>query len=88
MKKILIPFFFTIFLLSQAGAQKSSLVVLGDMHYDLLEDHDMDWLSQKPGDLRQVTEEYTVYTKEHWTDFMSALRERAETTNLNTIPTG
>jgi len=80
MKKILIPFFFTIFLLSQAGAQKSSLVVLGDMHYDLLEDHDMDWLSQKPGDLRQVTEEYTVYTKEHWTDFMSALRERAETT--------
>jgi 3',5'-cyclic AMP phosphodiesterase CpdA len=80
MKKILIPFFFTIFLFSQAGAQKSSLIVLGDVHYDLLEDHDMDWLRQKPGDLRQVTEEYTVYTKENWVDFMSVLKERAEHT--------
>jgi hypothetical protein len=44
-------------------AQKSSFLVLGDLHYDLLEDHDMEWLRQKPDDLRQVTEEYTVYTK-------------------------
>jgi L-ascorbate metabolism protein UlaG (beta-lactamase superfamily)/UDP-2,3-diacylglucosamine pyrophosphatase LpxH len=80
MNKILTAFFFAIFLFSEAGAQSSSLIVLGDMHYDLLEDHDMDWLSQKPGDLRQVTEEYTVYTKENWTDFMSVLRDRAEHT--------
>ncbi len=78
MKKILIPFFFTILLISQAGAQKSSLIVLGDLHYDLLEDHDMNWLSQKPGDLRQVTD-YTRYTDENWIDFMSVIKVRAET---------
>ncbi len=60
------------------SGQKSSLIILGDMHYDLLEDHDMEWLSTKPGDLRQVTKEYTVYTRENWVDFMSVLKSRAE----------
>ncbi len=32
----------------------------------------------KPGDLRQVTEEYSVNTEENWSDFMSQLRSRAE----------
>ena len=60
-----------------SSAQESSIIVLGDLHYDLLEDHDMNWLREKPGDLRQVTEEYTVSTREHWTDFMALLRNRA-----------
>ena len=58
--------------------QKSSLIVLGDLHYDLLSDHDMEWLKTKPDDLRQVTREYTVYTEKHWADFMKALRLKAE----------
>ena len=42
---------------------------LGDIHYDLLEDHDMEWLSTKPDDLRQVTKEYSVFTKNTWPEF-------------------
>ena len=66
----------SIFLLFQLNAQNSSLIVLGDTHYDLLEDHDMDWLKEKPGDLRQVTEEYTVYTEKNWHDFMQVLKKK------------
>ena len=56
-------------------AQKSS-IVLGYLHYDLLHDHDMDWLSTKAGDFRQVTEEYTKHTSENWNDFMSLLKKK------------
>ncbi|MDB4584230.1 metallophosphoesterase [Draconibacterium sp.] len=51
--------------------------MLGDLHYDLLQDHDMDWLRNKPEDLRQVTKEYTVYTRENWADFMTVVKTRA-----------
>ena len=78
MKRVLILFIFTVLLYVQAGAQNSSLIILGDLHYDRLEDHDLDWLRQKPGDLRQVTEEYTVITKENWNDFMVLLKKRAD----------
>lgn len=53
--------------------------MLGDLHYDLLEDHDMDWLNTKPDDLRQVTKEYTVYTETNWSDFMGILKRKAQT---------
>lgn len=59
-------------------AQKSSFIVLGDLHYDLLEDHNMEWLKTKPDDLRQVTKEYTVYTEKHWNDFMARIKNQAE----------
>lgn len=81
MKRTLILFFFSFFLLAQSAGQKSSLLVLGDMHYDLLQDHDMEWLSEKPGDLRQVTEEYTIYTQENWTDFTAVLKTKATSGN-------
>ncbi len=58
-------------------AQNSSFVVLGDIHYDRSEFHDMTWLSAKPDDLRQVTKEYTVYTATHWIDFMATVKEKA-----------
>lgn len=77
-KRIILPFFFTVVLSVQSAAQKSSLLIIGDLHYDLLQDHDMDWLSAKPGDLRQVTKEYTVYTEENWDDFMTILNQRAK----------
>jgi hypothetical protein len=49
------------------------------MHYDLPEDHDMDWLRTKPDDLRQVTQEYTVFTKNNWVDFMGIVRQKTQT---------
>jgi hypothetical protein len=41
-----------------------------------MEDHNMDWLNDKPGDLRQVLE-YTKFTEEHWEDFMTVIRKKA-----------
>jgi len=79
MKRSLALCFFGFLLIVQSVAQKSGFMVLGDLHYDLLEDHDMEWLSGKPDDLRQVTEEYTVYTRENWDDFMTLLKKRVRT---------
>jgi len=59
-------------------AQKSSFLILGDLHYDLIADHDMNWLATKPDDLRQVTQEYTVYTETNWLDFMEILRRKVQ----------
>lgn len=59
----------------QLNAQKSSILFLGDLHYDRLEDHHMEWLETKPGDLRQVME-YTDITREHWPDLMEVLKRR------------
>ncbi|MBK6282832.1 MAG: metallophosphoesterase [Draconibacterium sp.] len=73
----IIFFFIFCFSIINSSAQKSSLIVLGDVHYDLLQDHDMDWLMKKPDDLRQVTKEYTVYTENNWNDFMAIIRKKA-----------
>lgn len=78
MKRILFGFFFAVLFSFHALAQKTSFIVLGDLHYDLLLYHDMDWLINKPGDLRQVTEEYTKYTRENWNDFISILKRKVE----------
>lgn len=81
MKRTIILFVLTVLLFLQSGAQKSSLIVLGDIHYDLLQDHDMDWLMKKPDDLRQVTKEYTVYTEKNWSDFMTIIKNKAASKN-------
>jgi hypothetical protein len=65
-----------VFIIPSIG-QKISFLVLGDLHYDLLEDHDMTWLSKRPDDLRQVTQEYTIYTRNNWNDFMNLLSAKA-----------
>jgi 3',5'-cyclic AMP phosphodiesterase CpdA len=62
----------------QSNGQKSSFIILGDLHYDLPDNHNMDWLANKPDDVRQVNE-YTAYTKSNWTDFMEILRKRVQT---------
>jgi hypothetical protein len=63
---------------SLAGiSQKSSFIVLGDIHYDKMDDHDMDWLSTKPDDVRQV-KEYTQITEKYWGDFSSVLQNRVK----------
>ena len=59
-------------------AQEKSFMILGDIHYDLMEDHDMEWLKTKPDDLRQV-KEYTQITKEIWPTFSNHLRDIVKT---------
>ena len=78
MKRYLFPVLFLLLVSFQSQAQKSSFLILGDLHYDRLVDHDMNWLGTKPDDLRQVTKEYTVYTEKNWSDFMGILRLKAQ----------
>jgi hypothetical protein len=61
---------------SDGGA---AFILLGDLHYDRLDDHDEPWLKARPDDYRQVTQEYTVYTREHWADLMQLLLRRSRT---------
>ncbi len=61
----------------QSYGQKSSFLVLGDLHYDLSGNHNMEWLANKPDDVRQV-KEYVDYTKDNWTDFMGILRHQVQ----------
>lgn len=62
----------------QSDAQKSSFLVLGDLHYDLSGNHNMEWLANKPDDVRQV-KEYIDFTKNNWSDFMGILRQQVQT---------
>ena len=78
MKRLQFLIILIVFIFPQTVAQKSSFLVLGDLHYDLMDDHDMDWLSTKPDDLRQV-KEYTTYTKDNWDDFMGIIRQKVQT---------
>lgn len=78
MKKLLFLIILLLFVSFQSSAQQSSFLVLGDLHYDRLDDHDMNWLSAKPDDLRQV-KEYTFYTETNWNDFTGILRQKAQT---------
>jgi 3',5'-cyclic AMP phosphodiesterase CpdA len=75
-RSICFIFLLSLFFSTKSFAQNSTFLVLGDLHYDRLEDHDMGWLGKKPDDLRQVTEEYTVYTKNNWIDFMGILKQK------------
>lgn len=68
-----------LFLVFRSSGQECSFLVVGDTHYDLIGDHDMNWLSRKPDDLRQVTKEYTVNTQNNWADFMNVLKLKALT---------
>lgn len=59
------------------SAKDISFIALGDLHYDLLEFHDLDWVKTKwrnPDDHRQITQEYTVYTAKHWDGLIDVLR--------------
>jgi len=79
MRSILKSSLFVIFLINavsfESNAQNSSFLVLGDIHYDRMDDHDMDWLNTRPDDLRQV-KDYTSYTTENWDDFMGILHQK------------
>lgn len=49
------------------GAQR--ILLLGDIHYDRIENHNEAWLRAKGDDWRQVTEEYCVWTRDNWPGF-------------------
>lgn len=65
--------------------QEVNLLLLGDQHYDLIEDHDLEWLATTNDDLRQVTTEYTVFTANFWNDFMARMAAKAKTVPFDAV---
>ena len=66
------------------SAADMSFVVLGDMHYDKLEFHDLEWVKTKwvnPDDHRQITQEYTVFTARNWDKLINAIGRRIKEDN-------
>lgn len=69
-------FFLIMVLFYDCSSNPANVIVLGDLHYDLPEDHDMTWLTNKPDDVRQI-KEYTSYTSKYWVSFMDVLKRKA-----------
>lgn len=64
---------------------QTGFIVLGDMHYDRIENHDLVWLAEQGDDLRQVTTEYTVFTNNFWSDFTALLRDRSSKEDIDAV---
>lgn len=82
MKNLIIFLIVFLCVLNVSAAKDVSFIVLGDLHYDKLEFHDLDWLKNKwrnPDDYRQVTEEYVVYTEKYWHNTVSTLKFQVQT---------
>ncbi len=61
------------------SGQTTSFLLLGDTHYDKMENHDFQWLSaNNAGDISQI-EGYTANTRNNWDDFMKHLRNVVKT---------
>ncbi len=58
-----------------------AFVMLGDLHFDRLEHHDLEWLQRdKPDDLRQVRE-YTQFTVQRMPRLFETVRQRIDELN-------
>lgn len=57
---------------------KDRLLLLGDIHLDRIENHDMEWLVTRGDNLRQVTKEYTVWTRDNFPALASTIGDVAD----------
>lgn len=77
MKKLLFIFFFGVGYLT-LKAQDESFIVLGDMHYDRIEDHDLDYVMTRPQDFQQIFNEYPQYTAFYMPKFLQVIKRQSE----------
>lgn len=64
-------------------ASRYTVLLLGDVHFDRLAHHDMDWLRrEKPNDIQQV-ENYTQLTRVVWPKTLARLRARTAPARSN-----
>lgn len=61
------------------SAQNTSFIVLGDMHYDRLDDHDLDYVMTRPQDFKQIFNEYPQYTAFFMKKFLAVVRKQTVT---------
>jgi hypothetical protein len=59
-----------------AHAQDVSFIVLGDMHYDKLEHHDLDYVTTRPQDYEQIFKEYPQYTAFFMPKFLQVIKKQ------------
>ena len=76
-----IIFFFGLLSTLILRAQNVSFVVLGDMHYDKLEHHDLDYVMTRPQDYAQIFNEYPQYTAFFMPKFLQLIKKQTETLN-------
>lgn len=60
-------------------AQDVSFIALGDMHYDRLEDHDLDYVMTRPQDFQQIFNEYPQYTAFYMKKFLHLIKKQTTT---------
>ncbi|WP_173002935.1 metallophosphoesterase [Chitinophaga sp. SYP-B3965] len=70
-----ICFLLILFSLS-AQAQDVSFIALGDMHYDRLDDHDLDYVMTRPQDFEQIFKEYPQYTAFYMPKFLQLIKKQ------------
>jgi hypothetical protein len=70
--------FFSICILitSSVYSQEVSFIVLGDMHYDRLDDHDLDYVTTRPQDYDQIFKEYPQYTAFFMPKFLQLIKKQ------------
>ena len=63
----------------RASSQTNQFILLGDIHYDLLEDHDFEWLAtNSPASILAISNLCAI-TEANWDDFMTHLQGVIET---------
>lgn len=57
-------------------SQDVSFIALGDMHYDRLDDHDLDYVMTRPQDFEQIFKEYPQYTAFFMPKFLQVIKKQ------------
>jgi hypothetical protein len=60
-----------------AKSQDVSFIALGDMHYDRLDDHDLDYVMTRPQDFNQIFNEYPQYTAFFMPKFLQVIKKQS-----------
>lgn len=70
-------FVLTILFSCNTYSQDISFIVLGDMHFDRFEYHDMDYVKTRPQDYVQIMKEYPLYTDSIMPKFLQVIKKQS-----------
>lgn len=62
-------------------SQNVSFMVLGDLHYDRLDDHNWDYVMTRPQDFDQIMKEYPQYTSVYMSKFLQLIKKQTLSVN-------
>lgn len=69
---------FLVFSGLRSFSQEVSFIALGDMHYDRLDDHDLDFVMTRPQDFQQIFNEYPQLTAFYMKKFLHLVKKQTE----------